>query len=315
VRESLRGLRRPRTLDLRRSATALVVRLWSGLRNAIGWHQASRRQRFTIALGGLCALSFVTGGALAAAGVGTPGPFAPQTAAANRSLAAAWIVQQVSPDEMVACDLVMCHQLQASGFPAARLKPLPSAASNPLGSGLVVATPAVRGQFGSRLATADAPLVLAGFGSGPDRVEVRVVAPDGAAAFRSQLAAEHAFLVSAGRQLLQDRSIQSAPGVRGVLLDGRVDSRLAATLSVLAAQTPFRLVAFGGRPPGADPAVPLRVAEIGVTSPAATSAILAFLHAQQGVYRPAAVSVTGSADQALITVRFDAPGPMGPGLT
>ena len=145
--------------------------------------------------------------------------------------------------------------------------------------------------------------------------EVRVVAPDGAAAFKSQLAAEHAFLVSAGRQLLQDRSIQSAPGVRSALLDGRVDSRLAATLSVLAAQTPFRLTAFGARPPGADPAVPLRVAEIGATSPAATSAILAFLHAQQGVYRPAAVSVTGRADQALITVRFDAPGPMGPGLT
>src|SRR6202012_4040153 len=144
---------------------------------------------------------------------------------------------------------VMCHQLQENGFPAARLKQLPSAASNQLGSGLVVATSAVRRRFGSRLATAEAPLVLAGFGTGRDRVEGRVVAPDGAAAFKSQLAAEHAFLVSAGRQLLQDRSIQSAPGVRSALLDGRVDSRLAATLSVLAAQTPFRLTAFGAPPP------------------------------------------------------------------
>jgi hypothetical protein len=318
VRESLRGLRRPRTLDLRRSATALVVRLWSGLRNAIGWHQASRRQRFTIALGGLCALSFVTGGALAAAGVGTPGPFAPQTAAANRSLAAAWIVQQVSPDEMVACDLVMCHQLQASGFPAARLKPLPSAASNPLGSGLVVATPAVRGQFGSRLATADAPLVLAGFGSGPDRVEVRVVAPDGAAAFKSQLAAEHAYLVSAGAQLLGDQNIQVSPAARAVLRTGGADPRLLAMLSVLAAGMPVRLTAFEDSPPeaSAPTSVPLRGAEIGASSPAGISAVLAFLQAQQGVYRPAAVAVVrSSGGQSLVSIRFDAPGPMDAGAS
>jgi hypothetical protein len=288
--------------DLRLAVTVPAVRLWFALRRTVGWPQASRKQRFTVSLGALCALSIVTGGALAAAGVGKAGPFAPTPAAsANRGLAAAWIVQQVSPGVTVSCDPAMCGQLRADGFPAARLKPLAASARGPLSSGLIVSTPAVRDQFGASLAAAYAPLVIAGFGSGAGRVDVRVVAPDGAAAFKAQLAAEHASLVSAGRQLLQDQSIQASPAARSVLLSGRVDSRLFATLSVLAGQLPLQLTSFGDLPPGASAAVP---------------PILAFLHAQQGAYRPAMVSVTRSASgQSLVTVRFDAPGLMGTGAS
>ena len=298
----------PATRNAGRSVAAPVVRLWFGLRRTIGWPQASLRQRFTIALGALCALSIVTGGALAAAGVGRPGPFAPTpTASVNRALAAGWVEQQVSPDVTVSCDPAMCQQLRENGFPAARLKPLPSASRGALGSGLVVATPAVRQQFGTALAAADAPLVIAGFGSGAGRVDVREIAPDGAAAFRAQLASEHAALVTAGRQLLQDRNVQAAPATRAVLLKGWADSRLLATLSVLATGMPIRLVAFGDLPPGASSAVPLRSAQISATSAAGVRAILAFLHAQQGTYRPAQVAVARTAaGQSLVTVRFDA---------
>jgi hypothetical protein len=318
VKATIRALRPPPALrNLGLLVAVPMVRLWFAIRHAVGWGQASRKQRFTITLGALCALSIVTGGALAAAGVGTPGPFAPpQTGATNRALAAAWIVQQVSPGETVSCDPAMCQQLRANGFPAARAKTLPPAVRSPLGTGLVVSTPALRDQFGTSLAAAVAPLVIAGFGSGSGRVEVRVTAPDGAAAFKSQLAAEHAFLVSAGAQLLRDQNIQAAPAARAVLLAGGADSRLLATLSVLAAGMPVQLMAFDDPPPEATAAVPLRGAEIGTSSTAGVSAVLAFLHAQQGAYRPAAVAVArGASGQSLVTVRFDAPGLMDAGAS
>jgi hypothetical protein len=44
-----------------------VVRPWYAIRRALGWRQATRRQRFTVVLGGLCALSVVAGAAVAAA--------------------------------------------------------------------------------------------------------------------------------------------------------------------------------------------------------------------------------------------------------
>lgn len=300
----------------------LVTRPWFGLRHAVGWGQASRRQRITVTLGALCALSIVAGGALAAAGVGKAGPFAPPApASANRALAAAWIARQVSPGVTVSCDPVMCRRLRADGLPAVRLKPLPPMtgspmASSPMGSVLIVSTPVVRSQFGARLAAAYAPLVIAGFGAGAGRVDVRVIAPDGAAAFESKLAAEHAFLLSAGAQLLRDQNIQAAPAARAVLLAGGADSRLLATLSVLAAGMPVRLMAFDDPQPEASSAVPLRGAEIGTSSAAGISAVLAFLHAQQGAYRPTEVAVVRAANgQRLVSVRFGAPGLMDAGAS
>jgi hypothetical protein len=288
----------------------LVVRPVFGLRRAVGWAQANRRQRWTVSLGALCALSIVIGGALAAAGIGKAGPFAPSPpVSANSAQAAAWIAQQVSPGVTVSCDPVMCRQLRENGIPVTRLKtPSPSAGS-PLGSGLVVSTPALRHQFGTSLAVGFAPLVIAGFGAGADRVEVRVTAPDGAAAFNAQLTAEHAFLVSAGAQLLRDQNIRASSPARAVLRAGGADSRLLATLSVLAAGMPVRLMAFDAPQPEASPEVPSRGAEISASSPRGTSRVLAFLRAQRGTYRPAAVAVVrGAGDQQLVTLRFDAPG-------
>jgi len=170
----------------------------------------------------------------------------------------------------------------------------------------VVATPAVRGQLGPRLAAAYAPQVIASFGSGAGRVDVRAIAPAGAAAFRTQLAAERSALASAGRQLLGNKNIQASPSARAALAGGRVDARLLAILSLLSAQLPVRLVAFAGAP-GAGPDVPLRGAEIGAASTAARSTVVGLLDAQQGVYRPTAVTVLGGGTRALVAVRFDAP--------
>jgi putative peptide zinc metalloprotease protein len=230
----------------------------------------------------------------------------PATAASD-SQAAAWGARELNPDVAVACDLRMCRQLRQAGFPGTRLEPLPAKAAG-LHSGVVIATPAIRTQFGARLAADYAPQVIASFGSGAARVDIRTVAPDGAVAFRAQLASQHAALVSAGRQLLGNKDLLASPSARTALRAGQVDSRLLATLSVLADQMPVRLVSFNGAPPGAGAGALLPGAEIAAATSAARSAIVTFLHAQQVPYRPATTTVANSASgQPVVSLRFDVP--------
>jgi hypothetical protein len=283
------------------------------VRLCFGWRHAGRRLRLKIVLSALAVLSFGTGVTLAATGIAQPGDAATmpaatvQAAAAYRAQAAAWIAQQVGPNVNVSCDPEMCAELRNSGFPVARLSVLPPSADGPLGSDMVVATPVIQSQFGARLATAYAPLVIASFGSGAARVDIRVVAPRGADALQAQLATERTHLISAGKQLLHNENIQVSPAARTALLTGQVDPRLLVTLSALAAEMPLRLVTFDAASPGATTAVPLRGAEIGTVSAAGLSAVLAFWHAQQAPYLPA-VAARSTSGRPLVTVRFDAQG-------
>jgi hypothetical protein len=212
----------------------------------------------------------------------------------------------VSPDVTVSCDPGMCRQLRAAGFPAARLRPLAGGGRALLGSGVVVATPAVRGLVGPPLAAAYDPQVIASFGSGAARVDVRTIAPGGAGAFRARLAVEQTALAAAGRQLLGNKDIRASPSARAALRAGLVDARLLAILPLLCAQRLIRLVAFTGAP-GSGSGAPLRGVEIGVASPAARSAVLALLDAQQGPYRPAAATVVDGGGGLVVAVQFDAP--------
>ena len=243
-----------------------------------------------------------------------PGSNALQVAAADRHQAAVWIAQQVESSAVVGCDPEMCNELQQSGFPAGQLNELQPTAPDPEGSLLVVATPVIRNQFGTRLAGVYAPLVIASFGSGAERVDIRYVAPDGTAAFESQLAADLKNRVAAGGQLLTNKHVQASPAARQALAAGQVDPRLLVTLSALAHQWPLHLVAFDDPSPGASSDVPLRGAEIGATASAGLPAMVAFLRAQQSQYAPAVARITqGANGQSVVTVRYDAPGPMGLG--
>jgi hypothetical protein len=287
-----------------------AVRLWFAVSRG-SWHR-----RVLVVASTLAVVSFGSGLTVAFTEAGPPGNAGqvntPQQAAAIRAQAAAWVAQQVASNTSVACDPQMCGAVRAQGFPAGRLTSLRPTADGPLGSGVVVATPTVRNQFGARLASRYAPLVLASFGAGADRVDVRMVAPNGAAAFEAQLASAHIHLVSAGTQLLRNSNIVATPAAQSALLAGQVDSRLLITLSALAAAMPLRLVAFGDSSPGASSAAALRGAEIGADSAAGLSAVLGFLHAQQAPYLPAVVTVARDADgQSLVNVQFDAPSPGG----
>jgi hypothetical protein len=237
-----------------------------------------------------------------------------QVAQADRQQAAGWISREVASDIVVACDLEMCNQLQKSGFPAARLMQLQPTSPDPLGAQLVVATPVIRNQFGTRLASVYAPLVMASFGAGAERVDIRYIAPDGSEAFEAQLPAYRKNRIAAGEQLLANDHVQAAPDARKALLAGQVDPRLLVTLGTLAGLMPIRLVAFDDPSPGASSDVPLRGAELGAAASTGLSAMVAFLRAQQDLYAPAVARITQIANgQQVVTVRYDAPGPMGLG--
>lgn len=244
----------------------------------------------------------------------TPTPNAIQVAQADRQRAAGWIVREVASDIVVACDREMCDQLQKSGFPGARLLQLQPTSPDPLGAQLVVATPVIRNQFGTRLASVYAPLVIASFGSGAERVDVRYIAPDGSKAFEAQMATDRKNRIAAGEQLVANKHVQASADARKALLAGQVDPRLLVTLGTLAGLMPIRLVAFDDPSPGASSDVPLRGAELGAAASAGLPAMVKFLSAQQDLYAPAVARIAQIANgQRVVTVRYDAPGPMGLG--
>jgi hypothetical protein len=237
-------------------------------------------------------------------------PAALQVAAANRSQAAAWIAQQILPSVLIGCDPLMCQALQGAGVSASRLSVVQPSASDPLGVEVIVATPALRSQFGPRLATVYAPLLLASFGAGTQQIDIRYLAPGGSAAFEASLAPARNSRIEAGQQLLSNKNVQASAQARTALLAGDVDPRLLITLGILAHQMPLQLVTFDDSSPGASSDVPLRGAEIGASASAGLSAMLAFL-AQQTTYQPSQYREVRIAGGQVVTVQYDAPGPMG----
>jgi hypothetical protein len=246
-------------------------------------------------------------------------PSAPQgnhgtSVAAVRSQAAAWVTQQVSHNT-VSCDHTMCAALEQHHFPAGSLHVLGSTSANPAGSTVIISTPAVRGQFGSSLDSSLAPLVLATFGAGPNRIDVRVVAPHGAAAYRKELAQDIQNRKQAGAELLDSPRITITAAAQKQLAAGLVDPRLLVEIVTMAAQHPLKILAFSDSGPHASPGVPLRMADLadtnGVAQPSWTTAMLSLLSAQKDPYLPSKDGTTLRAGNTVLFVKFAAPAPLG----
>jgi hypothetical protein len=239
-------------------------------------------------------------------------------AATARRQAAAWVATQVSRSSVVACDPVMCSALQAQGIPAGSLLEIGPAADGPLGSTVIVATAALRSQFGPRLADVYAPTVLAAFGSGTARVEVRATAPDGAPAYLNSLSSDLHARLALGAELLRNGHFIATRAARAQLAAGQVDTRLLITLVTLAGTQPVYVLTFGDGGPGSSYGVPLRAAEL--TSPQHApggqrrhlSAALAFFQAQRPPFLAAAVGLQRvSGGQLILRIEFAAPSPLG----
>jgi hypothetical protein len=308
---------------------ATTLRLW--LQRRIAGRPGARRRA---AIFGAVIIVFAAGGLTFALAQGHPAaaprparsapppqlsPGAVAAAAANRQAAATWVAGQVSHSVVVACDPVMCAALQSDGFPAGDLLSLSASANDPLGSAVVVSTTALRNQFGSRLPDVYAPVVLATFGTGEARVDIRVEAPDGGRAYLVSQRADLLARQASGQQLLANKNLHVSAAAGAQIAAGSLDTRLLITLATLAAQVhQVNVIAVGDSGPGASAGVPLRMLEIStIVSPGHPSqntsylkAVLAFLKVQQPPFL-ASVSVLHQGGDSIVQVEFAAPSPLG----
>jgi hypothetical protein len=259
-----------------------------------------------------------TAGKGAADGGQAPGDAAIAAAAAARTAAAAWMAQQVDPAAIVACDPQMCAVLQSEGIPSGRLLMLGAGNAGPLGSDVIVSTAAIREEFGSRLTSVYAPVVLATFGSGSAQVAIRVVTADGSAAYLRSLHADATARRAAGALLPRNPHVRVSPAGRRELAAGQVDARLLSAIAALATPYHVDITGFGAPAAGSSPGVPLRSADIlpapaGRGGDAATlNSMKSFLLAQQAPFRPADVTTVRLASgQTVLHVEFTAPSPLG----
>jgi hypothetical protein len=241
-------------------------------------------------------------------------------AAAIQNEAETWVMQQVSRAEMVSCDYQVCTDLVSKGFPFASLETLLPGAPDPLNSVLVVATADIRAQFGARLSSAYAPIVIASFGSGNARIDIRWVYPGGAAGYRAVERAALPARKAAGARLLANGHISVSAAARAQLLSGDVDPRLPLLVAAMARYHPVRIVDFVDQSPGGGPASLLRSVDLATADGAAHLTHAAYLgwmrrfvDAQRAPYHPAWIQqVTLGTGQAVLRVGFAAPSPLSP---
>jgi hypothetical protein len=289
-------------LTTSRRLEAAGLRARPGFRHVSRWWRAAA---FALAAVGVAVVvGWLTGGLTGTSTVTTPasaaGAVRPAVTARAQLQAAAWIAGQASGSATIGCYPDLCPVLQDQGVAPGRLVFLSAKATTPLGASLLVTSRTAGGLLAARYA----PALVASFGSGPDRVEVFAVEPGGTAAYRAALRADLAARRSAGAQLLHDSRLRFTATDAGRLRAGEVDTRLLATLAVLASQYSFRVTSFGAAAPGA----PLlfrgvTVTGIGPSLPAA----LAMVRAQDVPYVPAHAAVSRSE----LSIEFAVPSPLG----
>jgi hypothetical protein len=238
--------------------------------------------------------------------------------AAARTQAINWILAQVSRAAIVSCDPRICMELGSKGFPSADLVTLGPTSTDPLGSNLVIATAAVRAQFRGRLASVYAPAVIASFGSGNARIDIRLVFYGGTATYPAVEQAALRARKAADAQLLANSQIAVSATARAQLLSGDIDPRLPMLLAAMAASHPVSIVDFVNQSPGGGPASLLRSVDL-ATADAATHLTRAaylgwmqeFIGAQTAQYLPAwGQQITPRTGPAVLRIGYQAPSPL-----
>jgi hypothetical protein len=241
----------------------------------------------------------LTGTAAQTSSAAGPGPSSPVVR--TRAQAAAWIAGQVSDSAIVACYPSICAALQERGVAAGRLMPLRSLAAGAPAASVLVTSPSANSELASRYA----PGLIASFGSGGNRIEVRAIEPGGASAYRAALRADLAARRAAGSELLQNSHIHFTGPDAVRLRAGEVDSRVLTTVAALASRYSFRVTTFGDAAPGA----PVLFREVTITGIGpGLPAALAMVRAQNPPYAPAHAV---AANQSGLSVAFAVPSPLG----
>jgi hypothetical protein len=268
------------------------------------------RRRYHVAALAASALVLIAGGSLAFALSGHGAGSAPGRGIPAQTQAVSWIAHEVSRDATVACDPAMCRALEASGV--MRLLMLGPAAADPRGSQLITSTAAVRAEFGVSLGAVYAPSVIASFGSGSARIDIRVVAPNGPAAYASALNNDVQNRKQAGAELLGSPRVLASASARRQMLAGQVSSQLLIVMTSLATLHPVDVLAFGDSAPGASPGIPFRSAELSESADAAVvQKWLGFLRVQRNPFLPNVMQTIRVGGKPVLLIEFAAPTPLG----
>ena len=205
----------------------------------------------------------------------------------------------------------MSRALKAHGVPSLDLRPLAPNASSLLDSQVVVATATIRKQFGSSLTSVYAPAMLSSFGSGNSRVDVRLIAPHGAAAFMQQFRADQKERKTAASALLTLGSIALSSSARIQLASGQVDSRMIVLLDYLAPAFRLNVMTFGDSGPGATSGMPLRSLTL-TGRPANLRSVLTYVRTHETApYLPEYTQLTKHRGTPELVIEFSAPSPLG----
>jgi hypothetical protein len=275
-----------------------------------------RRRRRALGIAGSAAVVAVAAVAIPTVTRSLGAPPASQQAAGE---AAAWVASQVSKTATVSCDRLMCQSLLAHGIPARSLLELRPGRASPPRSSVIVATAAVRGMLGSRRVSVYAPAVIASFGSGDRRIDIREITPGGAAAYLSALSADVRDRKRVGATLLRSHRITASAAARAQLTEGKVDGRLLVSITYLAARRPVSILAFGDSGPGASRGMPLRSVDLAEATSRADSvnpvwvrSVIRFLHGQPDFYVPAHIwTVWLAGGRPALRVEYAAPSTLG----
>jgi hypothetical protein len=230
--------------------------------------------------------------------------------AAAQSAAVGWITSQVSSAAIIGCYPALCAALQAQGTNPSRLVSLGPGMTGVLSTDVIATLPSAD----QRLVDQYAPAIIASFGSGAARIEIRAVAPGGAAAYQSALRADLYARKSAGIQLLRNSRIRFSAADAALVRAGQVDSRLLATLATLSSQFTFKVTALTDSSPGALPLFrEVTVARDGTGHGTATlAAALAMVNAQESPYSPARSAIVHlGGGQEVLLIEFASPSPPG----
>ena len=246
-----------------------------------------------------------------AAKPGNSGASSLSAAAAARERAAVWVAQQVRSATIIACDPLACSALLGHGIPAGRLLPLQSTGASPFGADVIVVSPSVRSEYGSDVTSLYAPTLIASFGSGATRVDVRAIAPQGGAAYRAAEGPDLADRKAAGAQLLRNPRFHATAQAAQQITAGQVDARLLVTLASLVSQRTVSVGSFGDTGPGA----PVEFRQVTVTSPGgrdpALTADLDQVWTQRAPYLPDGATIVHPGGPNVLRIEFGAPSPQG----
>jgi len=249
----------------------------------------------------------------------SPSPSADAVVAADttRSIAAAWIVENVAEGTIVACDPAACADLESSGYLATALVPLTIDNADVRQAELVLVTSAVRARLGATLDQLVAPTPLAIFGTADTSVEVREISLDGPDGYQQRWAADRADRLSAGRALAMARRLHLGGQARTQLVRGNVDSRILTTLPPLLAAHGIWISRFAASGPEGSPAI-LRIVEIDhidgrkiQDGAGRTAFVVGYFRSQLPPFMPSAVEVSSGAQGLVLRVTYPAPSPLG----